>query len=161
MKPFQRILVATDFSEASGPAWTRALTMAKESRAALVVVHAYEPPNVAQAEAVAPGVFDDWDRNVREMAGKKLDALVREAQSLGLYASRVVQPGDPDESIVKVAADCKADLIVMGTHGRRGFSRLLLGSVASYVVAMAPCAVLTVRSTGTPINEANLVAASA
>ena len=145
MKPFQRIVMATDFSEASIPAWKRALLMAKENRAALLVVHAYEPPNMAQAAAVAPGIYEEWDRNVRASANKKLDLLVIEAQKAGVNATRIVEAGNADESIVKAAGDYEADLIIMGTPGRKGFSRIFLGSVASRVIAAAPCAVLTVR----------------
>ena len=145
MKAFQRILMATDFSQASLPAWKMALAMAKENRAALFVFHAYEPPNVVQAEAVAPGVYGEWDQNVRASVIKKVDLLVNEAQKTGVNTTRIVEAGSPDESIVKTAEDYEADLIIMGTHGRKGVSRFFLGSVASRVIATAPCAVLTVR----------------
>lgn len=145
MKPFQRILMATDFSEASLPAWKRALAMAKENRAALFVVHAYEPPNVTQAEAVAPGVYEEWDQNVRASVIKKVDLLVNEAQKAGVDTTRIIEAGNSYQSIVKAAEDYEADLIIMGTHGRKGVSRIFLGSVASRVIATAPCAVLTVR----------------
>lgn len=161
MKPFQRILMATDFSEASLPAWKRALAMARENRAALLVVHAYEPPNVVQAAAVAPGVYEEWDQNVRASASKKLDLLVNEAQKAGVDATRIVEAGNADESIVKAAEDYEADLIIMGTHGRKGVSRIFLGSVASRVIATAPCAVLTVRLPEEPTFQKKVAAASA
>lgn len=145
MTPFKRILMATDFSEASLPAWKRALAMAKENRAALFVVHAYEPPNVVQAEAVTPGIYEEWDQGVRASVIKKVDLLVNEAQKAGVDTTRIVEAGNPYEAIVKTAEDYEADLIIMGTHGRKGLSRIFLGSVASRVVATATCAVLTVR----------------
>ena len=145
MKPFQRILVATDFSEASIPAWNRALSLAEENRAALFVVHAYEPPNMVQASMVAPGVYDEWNQNVRAGAEKKLDLLVAEARKLNLQAHRTLAAGHADEAIVSTAEELDVDLIVMGTHGRKGASRMFLGSVAARVMASAPCAVLTVR----------------
>lgn len=149
MKPFQRILMATDFSEASLPAWKRALAMAKENRAALLVVHAYEPPNVVQAG------------DVRASVSKKLDLLVNEAQKADVHATRIVEAGNPDKSIVKAAKDYEADLIIMGTHGRKGVSRIFLGSVASRVIATAPCAVLTVRLPEEPTFHKKVAAASA
>ena len=105
MKAFQRILMAMDFSQASLPAWKMALAMAKENRAALFVFHAYEPPNVVQAEAVAPGVYEEWDQNVRASVIKKVDLLVNEAQKTGVNTTRIVEAGSPDESIVKTAED--------------------------------------------------------
>lgn len=145
MKPFQRILMATDFSEASIPAWNRALSLAVENAATLFVVHAYEPPNAVQAAMVAPGVYEEWNENLRTGAAKKLDVLVAEARKLGLQAHRGVAAGRTDEAIVKTAEELDVDLIVMGTHGRTGAARMFLGSVAARVMATAPCAVLTVR----------------
>jgi nucleotide-binding universal stress UspA family protein len=156
MKPYQRILMATDFSEASLPAWKRALAMAKENQRALFVIHAYEPPNVVQAAAVAPFVYEEWNQNVRASVRKKLDLLVGEAQTAGVHATGIVEAGNPDESILKAADDYHADLIIMGTHGRKGVSRIFLGSVASRVIASAPCAVLTVRLPEEPAFQSRL-----
>jgi len=150
MKPFQRILVATDFSEASIPAWNRALSLAAENAGSLFVVHAYEPPNAAQATMVGPGVYEEWNQNLRTGAEKKLDVLVAEARKSGVQAHRGVAAGRVDEAIVKTAEELDIDLIVMGTHGRTGASLMFLGSVAARVMATAPCAVLTVRLPETP-----------
>ena len=109
MKPHQRILMATDFSEASLPAWKRALAMAKESQTELFVIHAYEPPNVVQAAAVAPFVYEDWNQKVRASASKRLDLLVVEAQTAGEHATGIVEAGNADESIVKAAEDHQAE----------------------------------------------------
>jgi nucleotide-binding universal stress UspA family protein len=137
--------MATDFSEASIPAWKRALSLATENAATLFVVHAYAPPNAAQATMVAPGVYEEWNQNLRTAAEKKLDVFVAEGRKLGLQTHRGVAAGHADEAIVKTAEELDADLIVMGTHGRTGASRMFLGSVAARVMATAPCAVLTVR----------------
>ena len=161
MKPYQRILMATDFSEASLPAWKRALAMAKESQTELFVIHAYEPPNVVQAAADAPFVYEDWTQKVRASASKRLDLLVVEAQTAGVHATAIVEAGNADESIVKAAEDHQADLIIMGTHGRKGVSRIFLGSVASRVIASAPCAVLTIRLPEKPPFQKKIAAGSA
>ena len=159
MMPFQRILMATDFSEASLPAWKRALSLARENAAALFVVHAYEPPNAVQAGMVAPGVYEEWDRNLREKANEKLDLLVAEARQLGIETHRGAEAGHAEEAIVKLARDLDVDLIVMGTHGRKGTSRMFLGSVAARVMATAPCAVLTLRAPEKPRLERMAVSA--
>jgi universal stress protein A len=137
--------MATDFSEASEPAWRRALSIAAENDAALYLVHAYEPPNLIHTGGLVPGNYEAWDQNVRAAANEKLDDLVAEAAGMGIQADRAVEAGFPEEAIVQAARDFDADLIVMGTHGRRGVSRMFLGSVAARVVATAPCPVLTVR----------------
>jgi nucleotide-binding universal stress UspA family protein len=150
MKPFHRILMATDFSEASGPAWRRAVAMARENEADLFVGHAYELPNMIQAGAVAPGVYDEWNENLRADVVNRLQSLVDDAKKSGVVARPLVLIGNPDEAIAKAAEENKADLVIMGTHGRKGVSRLFLGSVAARVISTAPCAVLTVRVAEAP-----------
>lgn len=145
MTPFHRILMATDFSDASAPAWRRAVAIARENKAELLVTHAYLPPNPAQAGAVAPGVYEEWEGNLRTDVEKKLQLLVDDAQRSNVVARPVVLTGNPDEAIAKAAEENEVDLVVMGTHGRKGVSRFFLGSVAARVISTAPCAVLTVR----------------
>ncbi len=161
MKPYQRILIATNFSEASVPAWKRALSMAKENQTALFVIHAYERPNVVQAAAVAPFVYEEWKQKVRASASRKLDLLIGEAQTAGLHATGILEAGNADEVILKAAENIQADLIIMGTHGRQGVSRILSGSVASKVIAAAPCGVLTIRLAEESTFEKSLATASA
>lgn len=158
MREFQRILMATDFSEASLPAWKKALAMAKGG-GTLFIFHAYEPPNVAQAEAIGSSVYQEWDQNLRAGINEKLDLMVNEARRAGINATRMLEAGNAEELIVRVADDYETDLIIMGTHGRKGFSRIFLGSVAARVIAMAPCAVLTVRLTEEKTSEKRLASA--
>ena len=73
-------------------------------------------------------------------------ALVKRAKKSGVRADARMVTGDPSLQIVRTARSARADVIVIGTHGRRGVSRFLLGSVAERVVATAPCPVLTVRA---------------
>jgi nucleotide-binding universal stress UspA family protein len=147
MKSFQRILMATDFTEASGPAWDRAVALARENGAELFVAHVYEPPNSVQAEAVAPGVFEEWNTTLRANVARKLQLIAGEAWKSGVLAHTLVLTGMPDEAIAEAAREHTIDLVVIGTHGRTGLARLFLGSVASRLIATSPCAVLTVRST--------------
>jgi nucleotide-binding universal stress UspA family protein len=146
MKPFKRILVATDFSEASTPALKEAVEMAQDAGAVLMIAHAYEAPNMAQADAVAPGVYEEWDRNLRSAVETKLQPIVENAKNAGVNARPLILSGTPYEAITDAAKDHKADLVVMGTHGRKGVSRFFLGSVASRVISTVECPVMTVRA---------------
>jgi nucleotide-binding universal stress UspA family protein len=146
MKPFKRIMVATDFTEASTPAFQEAIELAQKNGSELLIGHAYQPPNMSMADAVAPGVYEEWDRNLRTQIEEKLQGLVDDAKKAGVLAKPLVLTGAPYEAIVDAAKENKADLVVMGTHGRKGVSRFFLGSVASRVISTAPCPVMTVRA---------------
>jgi universal stress protein A len=144
-KHFERILVATDFSAASVPALARATVLARESGAELVIVHAYQPPSLILDGYVPPATYEKWDRSLEEEAMKKLQRLVEDAEKAGVVARPLVLTGPPDEAITEAAKDLECDLLILGTHGRTGVSRLLLGSVASRVVSTAPCPVMTIQ----------------
>ncbi|BDG09576.1 hypothetical protein AMPC_26890 [Anaeromyxobacter paludicola] len=146
--PLQRILVATDLSPASVTAFERALELATRYGARLLVAHAYQDHHLPQAGFACTETWDEWDRGFREDARKRLAPLVRRAWEAGLEADALLLPGFPDEALVEAARAQDADLLVVGTHGRRGPARLLLGSVAARVVATAPCPVLVVRPAG-------------
>jgi nucleotide-binding universal stress UspA family protein len=139
-----RILFATDFSDASKRAFREAISTSRRNGAELTIVHAYQLPNLGTPMLVSPDVYDEWDRRLREAAEKRLRTLVEEAAREGVTATPLVLFGHPDEVLVQAAE--AADLLIMGTHGRRGLSRLVLGSVASRVISTAPCPVLTVRA---------------
>jgi universal stress protein A len=84
---------------------------------------------------------------LQENADKELARFASRAQEDGIaIATTRSEPGVPSATIVEIAKNGAYDLIVMGTHGRTGFSRVMLGSVAERVVRLAPCAVLTVRA---------------
>jgi nucleotide-binding universal stress UspA family protein len=146
MKSFKRIMVATDLTSASVPVTREAIALAKENGAELLIAHAYEPPNLAQAEAVAPGVYDEWNRNLRKDIEERLQPLLEDARKQGVQAGALVLAGAPHEAIAEAAKDNNVDLVMMGTHGRKGVSRFFLGSVASRVISTAPCPVLTIRA---------------
>ena len=146
MSRIRRILHPTDFSPASAPAYKRAVAMAKGNRAELLVVHVLAPslPIVADGY-VSPRVYEDMAGATRAYGKKHLDALVGKAKRAGARVKGLLLDGVPHERIAQAARSRKADLIVIGTHGRTGFAKLFLGSVASRVLAVAPCPVLTVR----------------
>jgi nucleotide-binding universal stress UspA family protein len=146
MSRIRRILHPTDFSKASAAAYKRAVDMAKGNRAELLLVHVLAPavPLVGDGY-VSPQVYEDMASAARAYGQKHLDALVRKAKQAGTRARGLLLEGVAHERIAQAARSRKADLVVIGTHGRTGFAKLFLGSVASRVLAVAPCPVLTVR----------------
>jgi nucleotide-binding universal stress UspA family protein len=146
MSRIRRILHPTDFSRASGAAFRKALDLAKTSKTELLVVHVLAPtvPMVGDAY-VSPEVYEDLAASARAYGKKNLDALVAKAKKAGVRAKSVLLEGVPHEQIARTARRQRADLVVMGTHGRTGLAKLFLGSVAGRVIAIAPCPVMTVR----------------
>ena len=142
IRNFRRVLFATDFSAASARAWNQALDVARANRAALRIVHVVLP--LAQAQSVR-WAYRELEAETLADARKRMLALLRRAQEVGVRASELYSRGTPHEGILRAARSHKADLIVIGTHGRTGLSGALLGSVAARVVATAPCPVMTVR----------------
>jgi nucleotide-binding universal stress UspA family protein len=138
------ILFATDFSPASTPAFARALGLARREGARLLLANAYQERSLPDIGFAAVSAFEEWDRQLREHARDELGWLLARARAEGVEAEPVLLEGFPDEAIVEAARARRVDLIVVGTHGRRGAARLFLGSVAARVAAAAPCPVLTV-----------------
>ena len=146
MTRMRRILHPTDFSRASSLAYRRAVELAKANGADLVLLHVISPIVAPMTDGyISPKVYDDMTAATRAHAQKQLDGLVRKAREAGARASGLLVEGLPHERIAQAARSKKADVVVVGTHGRTGFSRLFLGSVASRVLAVSPCPVLTVR----------------
>jgi len=143
MVRFTHVLCPTDLSEASRPSLTYAAAVARRYGAELTVLHAVPPFGTlvlqsGEAGSSMPMVvppIDDVTAAVRAFA---LDALA------GLDADVVVQTGDPSRVIIEEAVAKTVDLIVLGTHGRSGFERLLSGSLAEKVLRRASCPVLTI-----------------
>jgi nucleotide-binding universal stress UspA family protein len=145
MKHVRRILYASDFSKASARAFQTAMTLAKANQARLVIVHVVVPfVPVVPEQYVDSGTLDQLADQARQWSERQLAKLT--ARAKGSRATALLREGDPAEQIVRAARSERADLIVVGTHGRRGFSKLFLGSVAERVVSTAPCPVVTVRS---------------
>jgi nucleotide-binding universal stress UspA family protein len=147
MARIRRIMYASDFSPASRPAFTRAVDMAKINRAQLIVAHALAPvvPLIGDGVYMSPKTWDDIESAARATAQKELDRLVRAARKAGVRATSLLVDGLAAERIVRAVKAKRADMLVLGTHGRTGFTRALLGSVAARIVATASCPVLTVR----------------
>lgn len=140
---FQKILCPTDFSPGSQQAMRVAARLATESNAELVLVHSWYIPAVAFADFAFPR---DAIEQLAQDAERGLASALRDAKLLGVerVTAKLVN-GLPWQDIVDVADKEACDLIVIGTHGRTGLKRILLGSVAEKVIRHAPCSVLAVR----------------
>lgn len=146
MKGVRRILHPTDFSRASGAAFLKAVALAKESRAQLLLVHVLLPPTPFIGDGyISPKTYEELEASARRGAQRELAKVVARAQKAKARVKAVLLEGVPYDKIARVARSKRADLIVMGTHGRSGLSKFFLGSVAERVIALAPCPVLTVR----------------
>jgi nucleotide-binding universal stress UspA family protein len=135
------ILHPTDFSERSQQAFKLACSLASQHQARLLLVYVVStppPPPLPYNEA-GLGTFED----TAEAAQIRLEEL-RTSHS-NIEIEYVLAEGKPAQEINRIARETDADLIVMGTHGRTGLDRLLMGSVAEHVVRKAPCRVITVR----------------
>ena len=142
----RRIVLATDFSPASGKAFGAAVALARASGARLTVLHVIAPffPVVPE-QYMDRKSWDRFDRLATQAAMRKLGALAGRANKARVRATPRLLRGDPAIQIVRGTRSQRADLLVVGTHGRTGVSRLFMGSVAARVLAMAPCPVVTVR----------------
>ncbi len=140
------ILVATDGSKFSEVAAKEAVIMAKTCGAALVVISAVHAESSAPLDIVSSNMQKEMIAG-REMAAAETSVkFVRElAEKENVAVSTLIYAGSPADVIIHAAEEKKADLIVVGSHGRTGIDRLLLGSVAERVIGTADCAVLVVK----------------
>jgi nucleotide-binding universal stress UspA family protein len=147
MPGFRRVLHATDLSPASARAFKTAVDLAKASRGRLVLLHVVAPSQAMMLSDVPlpADLYTKWDAEARASARRELDRLVRRARRAGVRVTIQMTAGPVAERIIAAARRAKADVIVMGTHGRTGLARAFVGSVAGRVVATATSPVLTVR----------------
>jgi nucleotide-binding universal stress UspA family protein len=146
MPTLERILVATDFSEHADRALEWAIELAKRfGGAPITLLHTYEIP----VYSVPDGAFiatADMTSRIAAAAEKGLAATLEVNKDAGVKIESLLRTGPPAEEINAVAQLVGAGLIVLGTHGRRGLSRALLGSVADRVIRTAKVPVLTVHA---------------
>jgi universal stress protein A len=139
---YQHVLLATDLNESAPQVAARALSLARQSGARLSLVHVVEyVPVEFPSEVVLPSDFELEEHLVRQAE----ERLKRFAEDQGMGDSkRYIEVGATKYEILRVAEENAVDLIVIGSHGRSGFARLL-GSTANAVLHGAPCDVLAVR----------------
>ena len=139
------ILFPTDFSEGSAQALQYAVDMAKRYGAKLHVVHVIYDITKATGWYVPHVSTDKMYQEIQEGAKKELDRFAVKELAEVKDVERTVITGVPHEEVINFAKKHKIDLIIMGTHGRKGIDRILFGSTAAQIVRFAPCPVLTVR----------------
>lgn len=146
MEPFSKILVPVDFLPHSADAVRRAMALAAQCSAEVVLLYAYEPGEYPATPGDVIYDAEQLERMTTDVRAR-LDAVRRDADPLGRrrITTRVVQ-GSPARAIIEAATRDPFDLIVMGTHGRTGIGRVVLGSVAEQVMRHAPCPVLTSKA---------------
>ena len=137
-----RILLATDFSPPAELAYAYAAGLARALHAGMLILNVVEGPPGLDREFPVNAVFL---KRMQEEADRELVKISRIAEKDGIACETRQVYGRPAEGVVKVADEVMPALIVMGTHGRTGWDRFLLGSAAEAVVREAPCPVLTVR----------------
>jgi universal stress protein A len=140
-----KILHPTDFSECAAQAQATAVDLAGKLGGEILLLQVLvETPLYGESIVNMSRVQSIYDAQ-RKWAEEALEGRADDLRRRGLKASWRVQVGVPFEEIAKIAQEEHADMIVMGTHGRSGLNRALLGSVAERVVRLAPCPVLTIR----------------
>lgn len=139
---FKKILCPIDFSDHAREALRVALEFARESGGEVALLHVYHIPGTGYSE----GVFaPDFLRAMSEQAERHLEEWRKEAETAWKNVTAETVLGTAWDEIVRVARERKHDLIVLGSHGRTGIKRALVGSVAETVTRHAPCPVLVVR----------------
>ena len=148
---YQKIFVAIDDSPTSQKALSEAITIAMGVNAALCIAHAADEGLLAQ-HGMGIGTYIDVDRTkqaIRETSQALLDEAEKQAAAAGIKAETRLLEATNQRVAELIAAGAEAygaDLIVIGTHGRRGFARLLVGSVAENLVRIAHTSLLMVRA---------------
>jgi nucleotide-binding universal stress UspA family protein len=140
MLPIKTILLPTDFSKSSEAALRFACALARDYQARLLLLHVVEPPVYYGELGMAVPLPADFDESLR----RRLEQLV--PPESGVAADTMLVEGNAAREILRVAEEQHCDLIVMGTHGRSGLSRVVLGSVAEDVVRHSRVPVLTLKT---------------
>ena len=147
MKPFDKILFATDFSENSEHAFDYALTLARKFDARLLIIHVINEPVDLRGFYVPHISFEKLEKEIEEGAEQMMQKFCRtKVADFTNYESLIVA-GIPYEEILRKSADEQVSLIILGTQGRKGIDHFLFGSTAERVVRNATCPVMTVRLT--------------
>ena len=152
MIKLEHLLVATDFSACSKEAVDYAVHLGQKMRGRLTLLHVFESPFFYPAE-ISIGAYPEvyqWLQDFKQDESKKLNALADQIRKEDLPVEPLFKEGAPSIEIIRTAKEVGADLIVLGTHGRRGFSHVVMGSVAERVTREAPCPIFVVRERKAP-----------
>jgi nucleotide-binding universal stress UspA family protein len=147
MTTIKRILYATDLSPISEPAWQEAREFGRLFDAEILLVHVVPLVMLPLEGYFPPQMYDELVQGARREAEAGFDRLLASVVGSGLKTRIRLEDGAPAERILAVANEEQADVVIVGTHGRAGLQRAILGSVADRLVRQAPCPVLTVEPT--------------
>jgi nucleotide-binding universal stress UspA family protein len=142
LEPYRRALVAVDLSDASRRAADLALALVARDASELRLLHAY---HVAFEGWLAEAAAREYRQVIAAEAERRLAGFAELLAAAGVAQSATVQEGDPRAAILREAVRGRAELVVLGTHGRSGVAHALLGSVAEWVMRCAPCDVAVTR----------------
>jgi len=142
-KLIKRILIPTDGSDPSMRAAEFAIELAKYFESEIVAIYVID--RVILEEVSKIHERRGLEEEIRRKADRCLNYIVRLAEKKGLKARSILVEGQPHDQIVRHAESLKADMIIMGSKGRRGMNRILIGSVAERVIEYAPCPVLVIK----------------
>jgi nucleotide-binding universal stress UspA family protein len=143
MEKMKKILVPTDGSDCSLRATTYAINFAKNCNAEIYAIYVVD--TIILKELARAITTKDVEKELKEKGERYLDYVVESAEKEGITAEAILTKGEPHDQIVLFAKTKEIDLIVMGSYGRRGTKRILIGSVTSRVIEYAPCPVLVVK----------------
>ena len=143
----KKILLPTDFSGCANYALPYAAAIARAAKAQIICVHVVEPvvPAVGYTGLADPMPIADISEQLEDSAERQLPKLAECEECSGLNVEEVIVHGDAAAEIVRVASEQEVDLIVISSHGRTGFGRIIFGSTAESVVRHASCPVLVVK----------------
>jgi universal stress protein A len=147
MPRLKKILVPVDYSDCSRAAMEYALFLAERFEAEIEVLHVAEVPLGEEHTVVKPDTGEEQllSELIMQQAAKSETEFLAPFVRATIPIEKSLLKGRPGKVIVEAAADRGADLLVMGTHGRSGFDRLIMGSVTERVLRSAPCPVVVVR----------------
>jgi len=141
-----KILIGVDGSDYSRAAvqFVRKLTWPAGTKA--IVLSAVQPVAVAYSEYYVAAIDEGLLAEERKAHEETVSMTEHDLREVGLDTDARVLDGDPSQTIVRIAKSEKVDLVIVGSHGRTGLAKLVMGSVASHVVSHLPCSVLVVRN---------------
>jgi nucleotide-binding universal stress UspA family protein len=142
--PIQQILCPVDFSDTSRRAAREAIHLARNLQSSLVVCHVVQPVSSLLPQSLTS--LSSAAEQQKEAQQSKLNELLKEFDTHGIELEQRVCEGQPHAEILRLARELPSDLLVMGSVGRSGLSRFVLGSVAEKVARELPCSIMTVKS---------------
>jgi universal stress protein A len=143
MRKVNEIVCPIDFSRPSNAALKEAIGMAKQYKAELILVSVVEP--IVTGLMLSVYTYQQYVKRLKARALEQLKVIIKKNVPKGVKSSAVVKTGEPADEIVRTAKSRHADLVVIATHGRRGWGHLIFGSVAEKVIRLAPCPVLVIH----------------